>query len=212
MSSLIFSLLFLSFPFLSFADSNSSSHHEHFLQCLTLHSQNDSSAISEVTYTPSNSSYSSILDVTIQNLRFVTPSSPKPFVIVTPVDVSQIQTTVYCSKKHGLQLRVRSGGHDYEGLSYLSGVPFVILDMVKFRTIAVDVESGTAWVESGATLGELYYRVAEKSKTLGFPAGVCPTVGVGGHFSGGGYGMMLRKYGLAADNVIDAHLVDVNGR
>ncbi|KAF3633525.1 putative DEAD-box ATP-dependent RNA helicase 16-like [Capsicum annuum] len=41
---------------------------------------------------------------------------------------------------------------------------------------------------------------------------VCPTVGVGGHFSGGGYGMMSRKFGIAADNIIDAKLIDANGK
>ncbi|GKB68095.1 berberine bridge enzyme-like protein 27, partial [Tanacetum coccineum] len=41
--------------------------------------------------------------------------------------------------------------------------------------------------------------------------GECPTVGIGGHFSGGGYGVLARKYGLAADNVIDTLIVDVNG-
>ncbi|PKI60949.1 hypothetical protein CRG98_018655 [Punica granatum] len=171
----------------------SSNPHEDFLQCLTLNSTNDTS-ISQVVYTPANSSYSYVLDVSIQNLRFLTPDAPKPLVIVTPVDVSQVQTTVYCSRKYGLQVRMRSGGHDYEGLSYLSGVPFVILDLVNLRTITVDAGNATAWVQSGATVGELYYRISEKSMTLGFPAGVCPTVGVGGHFSGGGYGMMLRKY------------------
>ncbi|PKI60956.1 hypothetical protein CRG98_018662 [Punica granatum] len=107
---------------------------------------------------------------------------------------------------------MRSGGHDYEGLSYLSGSPFVILDLVNLRAITVDAGNATAWVQSGATVGELYYRIGEKSTTLGFPAGVCPTVGVGGHFSGGGYGMMLRKYGLSADNIIDAQVADVNGK
>ncbi|XP_010052550.2 berberine bridge enzyme-like 26 [Eucalyptus grandis] len=184
---------------------------ENFLQCLSLHSRN-ASAISKLVYTPINSSYSSVLDITIQNLRFLTPSAPKPLFIVTPLNISHVQATIICSRQYKLQMRTRSGGHDYEGLSYLSEVPFVIVDMANFRSISVDAEDKTAWVQSGATVGELYYRIAEKSNTLGFPAGVCPTVGVGGHFSGGGYGTLLRKYGLAADNVIDVQLVDAQGR
>ncbi|XP_059667874.1 tetrahydroberberine oxidase-like [Cornus florida] len=185
--------------------------HEDFLQCLSLHSQN-SSSISKVIYTANNSSYSSILQFSIQNLRFNSSETPKPLVIVTPTHESHIQTTIYCSKNHGMQIRVRSGGHDYEGLSYVSLIPFVIIDLINLNSITVDTENNTAWVETGATVGELYYRIAEKSRTLAFPAGFGHTVGVGGQFSGGGYGMMLRKHGLAADQVIDARIIDVNGR
>ncbi|KAH9747669.1 Berberine bridge enzyme-like 18 [Citrus sinensis] len=115
-------------------------------------------------------------------LDFSTPTTPKPQVIVTPLKESHVQAAVKCSQKYGMQVRVRSG------------------------------EAKTAWVQAGATIGKLYHAIAEKSKTLAFPAGVCPTVGVGGHFSGGGYGFLMRKYGLAADNVVDAHLIVVNGR
>ncbi|CAN4082362.1 unnamed protein product [Withania somnifera] len=87
-----------------------------------------------------------------------------------------------------------------------------MLDMFHLRSISVNVNEQTAWVQAGATLGELYYNIWTKSNLLGFPAGVCPTVGVGGHVSGGGYGNMLRKFGLSVDNVLDARLVDVNGR
>ncbi|KAG6755626.1 hypothetical protein POTOM_041459 [Populus tomentosa] len=80
------------------------------------------------------------------------------------------------------------------------------------RGIEIDIEDETAWVRTGQTLGELYYAIAKKSRVHGFPAGLCPTVGAGGHFTGGGFGILLRKYGLAADNVIDAYLIDVNGR
>ncbi|KAJ4702882.1 cannabidiolic acid synthase-like [Melia azedarach] len=185
--------------------------HESFLQCLSLYSEK-STSISKVIYTENNSSYSSILEFTIQNLRFTTQTTPKPLVIVKPLQVSHVQAVVICSQKYGLQVRVRSGGHDYEGLSYVSEVPFVIIDLINLRSISIDVKEKTAWVQGGATIGELYYEIANKSRTLAFPAGVCPSVGVGGHFSGGGYGILLRKYGLAADHVFDAHLIDVKGR
>jgi hypothetical protein len=47
---------------------------------------------------------------------------------------------------------------------------------------------------------------------LFFQTGVCPSVGVGGHFSGGGFGAMVRKHGIAADQIVDAYLIDVNGK
>ncbi|CAA2965218.1 berberine bridge enzyme-like 18 [Olea europaea subsp. europaea] len=189
-----------------------SSHgHDNFLRCVYLQSNNLNS-ISNIIYTPKNSSYSSILDFSIQNLRFASETTPKPLVIVTPVHESQIQPVIYCAKENGMQIRVRSGGHDFEGLSYTSEVPFVVVDLVNLREINVNVEQKNAWVQAGARLGELYYRIAEKSRTLGFPGGTCPTVGTGGHISGGGYGTLIRKYGLAADHVIDARIIDVNGR
>ncbi|CAN1226509.1 Berberine bridge enzyme-like 7 [Linum grandiflorum] len=144
------------------------------------------------------------------------PDTAKPLAIVTPTRESHVQATVVCSKLNRLQLRTRSGGHDYEGLSYRSPspspAPFIILDMNNLRSIDVDLTTETAWVEAGATIGELYYAIANKSRTLSFPAGVCPTVGIGGHFVGGGYGNLLRKFGLASDNVLDARVVDPNGR
>ncbi|GMN64873.1 hypothetical protein TIFTF001_033952 [Ficus carica] len=112
-----------------------------------------------------------------------------------------------------MEIRTRSGGHDYEGLSYVSySPPFVIVDLINLRSIDVNVADKTAWVQAGATIGEVYYKIAEKSSTLGFPSAIAHTVGVGGLFSGGGYGNMLRKYGLSADHIIDAQLVDVEGR
>ncbi|KAJ9168418.1 hypothetical protein P3X46_019943 [Hevea brasiliensis] len=181
-----------------------------FLQCLPNH-VHASNPIFEAIYTPSNSSFQSVLVAYIKNRRFLTSDNPKPLAIVTALHESHVQATVICAKFHSLQIRIRSGGHDFEGLSYRSDVPFVILDLFNLRSIDIDIVSETAWVQSGAILGELYYEIAKKSKVHGFPAGVCPTIGVGGHFSGGGYGNMLRKYGLSVDHIIDAKLVDVNG-
>ncbi|XP_058196980.1 tetrahydroberberine oxidase-like [Rhododendron vialii] len=185
--------------------------YDNLVQCLSQNSP-PFSLITSLIYNPSNCSYSSILQSSIQNLRFSTPETRKPLAIITPIIDSHVQAAVICCRKHQLQLRIRSGGHDYEGLSYTSAFPFVILDLVNIRSITVNLEENSVWVGAGATVGELYYRIAERSPFHGFPAGICPTVGVGGHFSGGGFGTMLRKYGLAADNIIDAYIVDVRGR
>ncbi|XP_057493838.1 tetrahydroberberine oxidase-like [Actinidia eriantha] len=208
----IVSLLSVIIFLLSISRATSAHIHENFLQCF-YHQFPNSNSLSNVIYTPRNASYASVLQSSIRNQRFAKPTTPKPVVIVTPLQEAHIQEAIYCAKENGMNFRVRSGGHDFEGLSYVSyAVPFVIIDLINFQSITIDVENSTAWVQSGATIGQLYYRIAEKSKTLGFSAGVCPTVGVGGHFSGGGFGMMSRKYGIAADNIIDARLIDVNGR
>ncbi|KAI8524568.1 hypothetical protein RHMOL_Rhmol13G0159100 [Rhododendron molle] len=185
--------------------------YDNLVHCLSQNSP-PFSPITSLIYTPSNFSYSSILQSSIQNLRFSTPETPKPLAIITPIIDSHVQAAVICCRKHQLQLRIRSGGHDYKGLSYTSVFPFVILDLVNIRSITLNLKENSVWVGACATVGELYYRIAERSPFHGFPAGICPAVGVGGHFSGGGFGTMLRKYGLAADNIIDGYIVDVHGR
>ncbi|XVF23027.1 hypothetical protein REPUB_Repub13aG0002800 [Reevesia pubescens] len=205
----LLSVLFLSISFR--ATSALDSAQDTFLQCL-LDNSHPSHPISSAIFTPQNPSYSSVLQSSIRNLRFNETSTPKPFLILTALHESHIQAAIVCAKKDNIQMKIRSGGHDYEGLSYVATVPFFVLDMFNLRSIDVDVANETAWVQAGATLGEVYYRISEKSRTHGFPAGVCPTVGVGGHFGGGGYGNMMRKYGLTVDNIIDAYFIDANGR
>ncbi|KAL8512196.1 hypothetical protein ACS0TY_018597 [Phlomoides rotata] len=86
-----------------------------------------------------------------------------------------------------------------------------MVDMRNLRSISIAAsDEKTAWVQAGATLGQLYHTLALKGKTLAFPAGACPDVG--GHFTGGGYDMISRKYALAADHVIDAKLINADGK
>ncbi|TKY59582.1 Tetrahydrocannabinolic acid synthase [Spatholobus suberectus] len=192
------------------ATSSSAGLEKGFLQCFqTILGDNTTSG---VIFTKSSSSYEPLLKSSIRNARFLNSSVPKPNLIVTPHSLFHIQIALLCSKKNGLQVRVRSGGHDYEGLSYISHVPFLIIDLLNLRSITINMEEESAWVQSGATVGELYYAIANRSKVHGFPAGSCPTIGVGGHLGGGGFGTIFRKYGLASDNVIDAQIVDVNGK
>ncbi|OAY47102.1 hypothetical protein MANES_06G052300v8 [Manihot esculenta] len=203
----VFFILFITLVCLAASDDSTL---ESFLHCLPSH-VNSSNPISKAIIKPSDPSFQSALEARVKNLRFLTPATPKPLAIIAATDESHVQATVVCAKSSGLQIRVRSGGHDYEGLSYRSEVPFIILDMFNFNKILIQLSNETAWVEAGATLGELYYQIANQSRIHAFPGGVCPTVATGGHFSGGGYGNLMRKFGLSVDNIIDARIVDANG-
>ncbi|KAL6659438.1 hypothetical protein ACP70R_003478 [Stipagrostis hirtigluma subsp. patula] len=179
-----------------------------FLQCL------NANIPSHLVLTQNSPSFTPVLVSSIRNPKFLAPGTVRPLYIVTPTCASHVQAAVVCGRRHGVRLRVRSGGHDYEGLSYRSErrEVFAVVDLSNLRAVRVDRQAATAWVDSGATIGELYYAVAEASSQLAFPGGLCPTVGVGGLLSGGGFGMLLRKYGAAVDNVVDAVLVDAEGR
>nr|BAJ97906.1 predicted protein [Hordeum vulgare subsp. vulgare] len=178
-----------------------------FLQCIR------EKIPSQLLYTQCNTNFTAVLASSVRNPRFFTNTTVRPIFVITPNDASHVQAAVLCGRWQGVRLRVRSGGHDYEGLSYRSARPevFGLLDLGNLRTISINQWEYTAWVDSGATIGELYYTIAKNNPEVAFPAGECPTIGVGGHFSGGGVGMMMRKYGLSIDNILDAKLVNANG-
>ncbi|CAN1226751.1 Berberine bridge enzyme-like 13 [Linum grandiflorum] len=210
---LLLCLLCLS-PSLTFARKvtfRSAAQQHSFLQCLSEHTD-IAIPFSTSFFTPENTTFSTVLNSTAQNLRLLLPSVQKPVFIFTPLQVSHIQSAVLCSKQLGIHLRIRSGGHDYEGVSYAPQQSFLILDLSKLRAVDVDTATSTAWVQAGATVGEAYYRIWQKSPAHGFPAGLCSSLGVGGHITGGAYGSMMRKYGLGADNVVDALIVDATGQ
>ncbi|CAI9089560.1 OLC1v1024151C1 [Oldenlandia corymbosa var. corymbosa] len=106
--------------------------HEAFVQCLSRKSL-PNEPISGLIYTPNNSSFSTVLQTYIRNLRFNETTTRKPYLIITPTKISHIQSSILCAKQYGLLMKIRSGGHDYEGVSYVADSPFFILDLFNFR-------------------------------------------------------------------------------
>ncbi|RLM61258.1 hypothetical protein C2845_PM14G03230 [Panicum miliaceum] len=108
---------------------------------------------------PASKSFKPILDSSLRYLRFDVPSVGKPAAIVLPASQRELQRAVLCARSSSLAIRVRSGGHSYEGLSYTSEnhVPFVVIDLANLNQVRVDPASATVWAESGATLGQLYH-------------------------------------------------------
>ncbi|CDP12614.1 unnamed protein product [Coffea canephora] len=159
--------------------------------CRVCSNTDPSLPMSEAFIIQNNSAFTSILESTAQNLRCLEQSRHKSKLIFKPLDEFQVQVAVICARKLGIQVRVCTEGHDYEGLSYTTETksPF----------------------QAGATIGEVYSWIAQKSRTHGFPAGLCTNVGIGGYIMGA-YRTLIRKYGLGADNVVDARIVDSSSR
>ncbi|PNT63632.1 hypothetical protein BRADI_4g18970v3 [Brachypodium distachyon] len=165
---------------------------DEFIQCLS------EKIPSELLYPQNSTGFMSVLSSSVQNPKFLTNTTARPSCIVTATAAPHVQDA---------------------GLSYRSvrddGQSFAVLDLARLRAVSISRgswwEAATAWVDSGATLGELYYAIGKASPTLAFPGGACPTVGVGGFLSGGGIGLMTRKYGIGTDSVVDARVVNADG-
>lgn len=156
-----FSFLVLYFSFNTITPISSTSLQDDFINCLHENTNVDF-PLPETFFAPeiNVSSYKEVFESTAHNLRYLTESMPKPGFIFKPVHESHVQASVICSNQLGLHFRVRSGGHDYEGLSFVSLMekPFILIDLAKLRQINVDIEDNSAWIQTGATVGELYYR------------------------------------------------------
>ena len=109
------------------------------------------------------------------------------------------------AKTTGVHIVARSGGHSYGGYSTTTGV---VVDLTHLA--AVRVSGGRAITGPAARLGNIYSTLAAHG--LAIPAGTCPSVGIGGHALGGGFGLASRAWGLASDNLVAVQIVTADGK
>nr|CAB3470651.1 unnamed protein product [Digitaria exilis] len=123
-----------------------------FLQCLL------GNIPSRLIYTQGASNFTNVLASSVRNPRVFPGDRARPLCIVTATDASHIQSAVRCGRAHGVRLRVRSGGHDYEGLSYRSeqAEAFGVVDLAGIRSISV-VVSDSGDNTAGKVWGEKYF-------------------------------------------------------
>lgn len=130
---------------------------------------------------------------------------PKEIVYCTSIE--DVQEAVVYSVKKNLEIRVRGGGHNYQGFSIGNGVS--VIDISNLNSIKIDYEKNTFTVQSGIQLGQLYTFLGGIGYP--FPGGSCPTVCISGLALGGGWGYSSRKYGLTCDSLLELKLVNYEG-
>lgn len=130
-----------------------------------------------------------------------------PLVIIYCYNDEDIVNAINWARTNSKEIRVRSGGHNYEG--YSTGDDLVVIDISNLKEIYINEKDGLAKLGGGVQNREAY----EAFGKLGyaFPGGGCPTVGVAGLILGGGWGYSSRYLGLAADSLIEAEMINYKG-
>src|SRR5262245_26010403 len=76
----------------------------------------------------------------------------RPAVIVRVKDADDVAKVIKLASDTGLELAVRSGGHSVVGHCVTEGG--IVLDLSDMRDLQIDLETQTAWAETGLTAGE----------------------------------------------------------
>lgn len=130
-----------------------------------------------------------------------------PIAIVYCQNQGDISNAVIWARAKNIPFRIRNGGHNYEGFS--TGNHVLVIDVSEMNLIILEEESKLVTIEGGVNNQELYKFLADKGYP--FPGGTCPSVGVCGYSSGGGWGLSCRRFGLGCDSLLSLSLIDYNG-
>lgn len=132
----------------------------------------------------------------------------RPAGIAQCVQPADVATAVRFARAHGLEVAVRSGGHSFPGLSVADDA--LVIDLRRMGEVAVDRAGRTTTVGAGVLLGEMDR--ATQKVGMAVPTGAVSHTGVAGLTLGGGIGWLMRRNGLAVDNLRSAHVVTADGR
>lgn len=131
-----------------------------------------------------------------------------PAIIAHCHGTADVVAAVNFARDQGLDVSVRGGSHNVAGLATNDGG--IVIDLSGMRAVFVDPANQTAFVQGGATWGDL----DRESQMFGLaaPGGVISTTGIGGLTLQGGLGWLRRKYGASVDSVKSVEIVTADGQ
>lgn len=130
-----------------------------------------------------------------------------PAAVVYPTTAADVEACVRFARQRRLRVTMFATGHEYDGRS--SGANSLNINTREMRWakfLTPDLMS----VGPGTTWYEVYAAALERGMVP--VSGYDSSVGVIGFTSGGGHGPLSRQYGLGADHLVAARVVDASGR
>ncbi|HXE67621.1 MAG TPA: FAD-binding oxidoreductase, partial [Rhodanobacteraceae bacterium] len=131
-----------------------------------------------------------------------------PLAIARGIDAEDVAATVKFVAREHLPMTVRGGGHNVAGLAVRDDS--LMLDLGAMNRVEVDAPARVVRVEGGALWRDV--DAATQPHGLATTGGFVSTTGVGGYTLGGGVGWLMRRCGLAIDNLLEAEVVLADGR
>src|SRR3954449_9183031 len=130
-----------------------------------------------------------------------------PALIVQAAGTADVLTAVEFVASQNLPLAVRGGAHSIAGFSSVDDG--IVIDLSAMRAVTVDPVRRRAVAQGGATWADVDHET--QAFGLAVTGGLVSSTGIAGFTLGGGIGWLMRKYGLAADNLIGADVVTADG-
>jgi hypothetical protein len=139
------------------------------------------------------------------NRRWRAPNLEKVYLPESWEDTLAAMTEIISSGRYyPEQVQLTCGRHCYENFVYNNNTKAVI-DLTGLRGSGWDKDNGF-YVDAGNSNWDMY-RTFHNNFGRTLPAGSCHSVGLGGHITGGGYGILSRMHGLAIDHLTGADVI-----
>ena len=131
----------------------------------------------------------------------------RPRLIARCSGTADVAAAVRFARDRDVEIAVRGGGHNVAGTAVCDDG--IVIDLSAMHAVTVDPVEGTALVQGGALWGDVDQ--ATQAQGLATTGGIVSHTGVGGLTLGGGIGWLMRKHGLAVDNLAEAEVVTAEG-
>ncbi len=132
----------------------------------------------------------------------------RPALIARCAGVADVIQSVNFARAHGLRVSVRGTGHNVAGYAVCDHG--LMIDMSALKGIRVDAAKRTVRAQAGVTWSELDHET--QAFGMATTGAHVSTVGIAGVTLGGGYGWLMREYGLALDNLHSLDIVTADGK
>ncbi|MFD9096877.1 FAD-binding oxidoreductase [Streptomyces collinus] len=131
-----------------------------------------------------------------------------PALIVRCAGTADVIRAVEFARSQDLPVAVRGGAHSIAGFSTCDDG--IVIDLSRMKGALVDPVRRRVVAQAGMTWGDLDHET--QAFGLAVTGGLVSSTGIAGFTLGGGVGWLLRRHGLASDNLTAAEVVTADGR